>query len=80
MCAERGLEEWAQFLYVCAERGLEDSALILIATWQSEGPATTQTQQLNMNHGHLDGDLLTSILAYEWFLENQQHYNQTYTD
>ena len=70
--------EWAQFLYVCAERGLEDSALILIATWRREGPA--MTQQFNMNHGHSDGDLLTSILAYEWFLENKRHYNQKYTD
>ena len=70
--------KWAQFLYVCAERGLEDSAIILIATWQREGPA--MTQQFNMNHGHPDGDLLTSILAYEWFLENRRQYNQTYTD
>ena len=63
---------------VCAERGLEDSAIILIATWQKEGPA--MTQQFNMNHGHPDGDLLASILAYEWFLENKRHYNQKYTD
>ena len=27
------------------------------------------TQHLNMNHGHPDGDLLTSILAYEWYGE-----------
>ena len=33
-----------------------------------------------MNHGHPDGDLLTSILAYEWLLENKRHYNQKYTD
>ena len=70
--------EWAQFLYVCAERGLEDSAIILIATWHREGPAITQ--RLNMNHGHPDGDLLTSILAYEWFLDNKRHYNQKYAD
>ena len=70
--------EWAQFLQVCAERGLEDSAFILIATWLREGPA--MTQQFNMNHGHPDGDLLTSILAYEWFLGNRQHYQQSYTD
>ena len=38
------------------------------------------TQQFNMNHGYPDGDLLTSILAYEWFLENKRHYNQKYTD
>ena len=25
------------------------------------------TQQFNVNHGHPDGDLMTSILAYEWF-------------
>ena len=62
---------------MCAERGLEDSAIILIATWQREGPA--MTQQFNMNHGHADGDLLTSILAFEWFLENKRHYNQKYT-
>ena len=36
--------EWAQFLYVCAERGLEDSTIILIATWQREGPAMTAIQ------------------------------------
>ena len=70
--------EWAQFLYVCAARGLEDSALILIATWHREGPA--MTQQFNVNHGHPDGDLVTSILAYEWFLENKRHYNHKYTD
>ena len=29
----------------------------------------TVTQQFNMNHGHPDGDLVTSILAYLWFLE-----------
>ena len=38
------------------------------------------TQQFNMNHGHPDGDLLTSILAYEWFLENKNHYTNSYTD
>ena len=59
--------EWAQFLYTCAERGLEDSALILIATWYRQGPA--MTHQFNMNHGHTDGDLVTSILAYLWFIE-----------
>ena len=57
--------DWAQFLYTCAERGLEDSAITLIATWFREGPA--MTQQFNLNHGHPDGDLLTSILAYQWF-------------
>ena len=66
------------FLYVCAERGLEDSALILIAMWHREGPA--MAQQFNVNHGHPDGDLLTSILAYEWFLENKRHYNHKYSD
>ena len=70
--------EWAQFLYVCAERGLEDSALILIATWYREGPA--MTQQFNVNHGHPDGDLVTSILAYEWFLANKRHYQHKYSD
>ena len=59
--------EWAQFLYTCAERGLEDSALILIATWHRQGTAVTQ--QFNMNLGHPDGDLVTSILAYLWFVE-----------
>ena len=70
--------DWAQFLYVCAERGLEDSAIILIATWYREGPA--MTQQFNMNHGHPDGDLLTSILVYEQFLENKDHCTNSYTD
>ena len=52
---------------VHAERGLEESALILIATWHRQGTAVTQ--QFNMNHGHPDGDLVTSILAYLWFIE-----------
>ena len=70
--------EWAQFLYICAERGLEDSALILIATWHRQGPA--MTQQFNVNHSHPDGDLLTSILAYEWLLANKQNYSSRHTD
>ena len=70
--------EWAQFLYTCAERGLEDSAIILIATWYTQGPA--MTQQFNVNHGHPDGDLLTSILAYEWFLANKRTYSHKYGD
>ena len=70
--------EQAQFLYTCAERGLEDSALILIATWYRQGPA--MTQHFNVNHGHPDGDLLTSILAYEWFLECQKSYGTKYGD
>ena len=65
--------EWAQFLYTCAERGLEDSALILIATWHRQG--TPVTQQFNMNHGHPDGDLVTSILAYLWFIECKKHHS-----
>ena len=72
------LVKWAQFLYTCAERGLEDSALILIAAWYRQGPA--MTQQFNVNHGHPDGDLLTSILAYEWFLECQKTYLNKYSD
>ena len=59
--------EWAQFLYTCAERGIEESALILIAIWQRQGSPVTQ--QLNMNHGHPDGDLVTSLLAYLWYTE-----------
>ena len=70
--------EWAQLLHICAERGLEDSALILIATWHRQGPA--MTQQLNVNHGHPDGDLMTSILAYEWYLERMKTYSTKYTD
>ena len=38
------------------------------------------TQQFNMNHGHPDADLLTSILACERFLETKNHYTNTYTD
>ena len=68
--------EWAQFLYTCAERGLEDSALILIATWHRQGPAITQ--QFSVNHGHPDGDLMTSILAYEWYLECKKAYTSKY--
>ena len=67
-----------KFLYTCAERGLEDSALILIATWYRQGPA--MTQQFNVNHGHPDGDLMTSILAYEWYLECKKTYANRYTD
>ena len=70
--------EWAQFLYTCAERGLEDSALILIATWYRQGPA--MTQQFNVNHGHPHADLLTSILAYEWFLECKKTYTNKFSD
>ena len=70
--------EWAQFLYTCAERGLEDSALILIATWHRQGPA--MTQQFNVNHAHPDGDLMTSILAYEWYLECKKAYTSKYDD
>ena len=65
--------EWAQFLYTCAERGLEESALILIAIWHRQG--TPVTQQFNMNHGHPDGDLVTSILAYQWFLECKKNHS-----
>ena len=68
--------DWAQFLYTCAERGLEDGAIILIATWFREGQA--MTQQFNLNHGHSDGDLLTNILAYQWFVETRTHYSQHY--
>ena len=65
--------EWAQFLYTCAERGLEDSALILIAIWHRQG--TPVTQQFNLNHGHPDGDLVTSLLAYHWFLACRQSHS-----
>ena len=70
--------EWAQFLYTCAERGIEDSALILIAIWYRQGPP--MTQQFNVNHGHPDGDLMTSILAYEWCLECKKAYSSKYED
>ena len=69
--------DWAQFLYVCAERGLEKSAIILIATWRREGPAI---QQFNLNHSHPDGDLLTSILAYQWFVETRRYYFESYAN
>ena len=38
------------------------------------------TQQFNLNHGHPDGDLLTSRLAYEWFLQTRKRYTRTYND
>ena len=38
------------------------------------------TQQFNVNHGHPDGDLITSMLAYEWFLANKRHYTHKYSD
>ena len=66
------------FLYTCAVRGLEDGALILVATWYRQGPA--MTQQFNVNHGHPDGDLMTSILAYEWYLECKKAYTSKYDD
>ena len=65
--------EWAQFLHTCAERGLEESALILIAIWHRQG--TPVTQQFNLNHGHPDGDLVTSILAYQWFLACKKNHS-----
>ena len=65
--------EWAQFLYTCAERGLEESALILIAIWHRQG--TPVTQQFNLNHGHPDGDLVTSLLAYQWFLACKKNHS-----
>ena len=70
--------EWAQILYTCEERGIEDSALILIAIWYRQGPP--MTQQFNVNHGHLDGDLMTSILAYAWYLECKKTYTSKYDD
>ena len=54
------------------------SSVILIATWHRQGSAVTQ--QLNMNHGHPDGDLVTSILAYLWFLECKKFYTSRYPD
>ena len=38
------------------------------------------TQQFNVNHGHPDGDLMTSILAYEWYLECRRNYDSKYVD
>ena len=38
------------------------------------------TQQFNVNHGHPDGDLMTSILAYEWYLECRRNYDSKYAD
>ena len=38
------------------------------------------TQQFNVNHGHPDGDLMTSILAYEWYLECKKTYTSKYDD
>ena len=54
-----------------ALRGLEESAIILITTCFKEGPA--MTQQFCLKHGHRDGDLLTSILAYQWFVETRAY-------
>ena len=33
-----------------------------------------------MNHGHPDGDLLTNILAYEWFVDTRNHYTNACAD
>ena len=57
--------DWARFLHACTERRIEDSAIIIVATWYREGP--DMTQQLEMNHGHPDGDIVTSLMAYHWF-------------
>ena len=38
------------------------------------------TQQFYMNHGHPDGDLLTSILAYQWFVATRECYRGDYDD
>ena len=38
------------------------------------------TQQINLNHGHPDGDLLTSIRAYELFLYTRRHFTRTYNE
>ena len=39
------------------------------------------TQQLYMNHGHPDGDLITSLLAYTWCEVTRTHFrNQHNTD
>ena len=70
--------DWAQFLYTFAERGLEDSAIIIIATWYRGRPA--MTQQFYMKHGHPDGDLMTSLLAYQWFEETRKHFQNQYAD
>ena len=31
-------------------------------------------------HGHPDGDLMTSIVAYEWYLECIKNYSSSYSD
>ena len=78
-----------QHAWICRVNGHSSYTLVLkedwrivlsslIATWYREGPA--MTQQFNMNHGHPDGDLLTSILAYEWFLANKATYSHKYSD
>ena len=61
--------DWAQFLHTCAERGI-----IIIASWYREGPGMTQL--LHMNHGHPDGDLMTSLLAYHWFCSIREFHRQ----
>ena len=70
--------DWAQFLYTCAERGMEDSALIVIATWHREGPV--MTQQYYISHGHPDGVIMTSLLAYHWFCAAREHHRHCHTD
>ena len=71
--------DWAQFLHSCRERGLEDGAIVIIATWYREGPA--MTHQFYMNHGHPDGDLITSLLASRWFEETRTNFrNQRNSD
>ena len=36
------------------------------------------TQQFYMNHGHPDGDPMTSLLAYQWFEVTRKHFRNQY--
>ena len=73
--------DWAHFMYICAEKGIEDNAIIIIsiiiATWYREGPA--MTQPFYMNHGRPDGDLMISLLAYQWFEDTRNNFVTTVT-
>ena len=66
--------DWVQFLYTCSERGMADSALIIIPPLYREG--SRMTQHLYMNHGHPDGDIMTSLMAYHWFCATRDYHGR----
>ena len=57
----------------------DSSAIILIATWFREGPA--MTQELDLKHCHPEETFsLTSIFAYQWFVETRKYSSHFYAN